>query len=128
MLDTSQPQDNEIRTERRANWLRSLKMPLAWEKSLREAVAHLWRWRFRAPALLGALAVLWYFGAPLVLGPVVSANIVVRADFVQSVVAAGHVEAPFRVNIGSQITGVVANVPVSEGQTVRAGEIGRAHV
>jgi HlyD family secretion protein len=122
MLDASQPQDNEIRTERRANWLRSLKMPLAWGKGLREAVAHLWRWRFRALALLGALAVLWYFGAPLVLGPVVNANTVVRADFVQSVVATGHVEAPFRVNIGSQITGVVANVPVSEGQTVRAGE------
>ena len=122
MLDASQPQDNEIRTERRANWLRSLKMPLAWGKGLREAVAHLWRWRFRALALLGALAVLWYFGAPLVLGPVVNANTVVRADFVQSVVASGHVEAPFRVNIGSQITGVVANVPVSEGQAVRAGE------
>ena len=45
-----------------------------------------------------------------------------EADFVQSVVASGHVEAPFRVNIGSQITGVVASVPVSEGQAVKAGD------
>jgi HlyD family secretion protein len=122
MLDASPPQGNEIGTKRRANWLRSLKMSLAWEKRLREAVAHLWRWRFRAPAILGALAVLWYFGAPLALGPVVDANTVVSADFVQSVVATGHVETPFRVNIGSQITGVVANVPVSEGQAVKAGD------
>jgi HlyD family secretion protein len=122
MLYTPPPRDDEIPTERRANWLRFLKMPLAWEKVLRKAAAHLWRWRFRAPALLGALAVLWYFGTPLVLGPVVDANTVVRADFVQSVVATGHVEAPYRVNIGSQITGVVANVPVSEGQAVKAGE------
>lgn len=97
-------------------------MPLVWKNGMREAVDHLWHWRFRAPALLGALAVLWYFGAPLLLGPVVTANIVVRADFVQSIVATGHVEAPFRVNIGSQITGVVANVPVSEGQAVKTGE------
>ena len=122
MLDVSPPQDDENLTERRAHWLRSHKIPPAWEKGLRTAVAHLWRWRFRAPALLGALAVLWYFGAPLVLGPVVNANTVVRADFVQSVVATGHVEAPFRVNIGSQITGVVADIPVAEGQSVKAGE------
>jgi HlyD family secretion protein len=41
---------------------------------------------------------------------------------VQSVVASGHVEAPFRVNIGSQITGVVASIPVDEGQSVKAGD------
>lgn len=122
MLYAPPPQDDENLTGRRANWLRSLKIPPAWEKRLRAAVAHLWRWRFRAPALLGALAVLWFFGAPLVFGPVVNANTVIRADFVQSVVATGHVEAPFRVNIGSQITGVVANIPVSEGQSVKAGE------
>jgi HlyD family secretion protein len=72
--------------------------------------------------LLGALAVLWYFGAPVVLGPVVAASPVVRAGFVQTVVATGHVEAPFRINIGSQITGVVTDVPVAEGQTVKAGD------
>ena len=45
-----------------------------------------------------------------------------RGLFLQTVVASGHVEAPFRVNIGSQITAVVANVPVVEGQTVKAGQ------
>jgi HlyD family secretion protein len=45
-----------------------------------------------------------------------------RGLFLQTVVASGHVEAPFRVNIGSQITAVVARVPVIEGQTVKAGE------
>lgn len=66
---------------------------------------------------------LWYFGAPILLGPIVSADPVARGDLVQSVVASGHVEAPYRVNIGSQITGVVVNVPVAEGQSVRAGDI-----
>jgi HlyD family secretion protein len=122
MLDAPRHQDDETWTGRRANWLRPLKMPQAWGKGLHAAVAHLWRWRFRAPALLGALAVLWYFGAPVLLGPVVNADTIVRADFVQSVVASGHVEAPFRVNIGSQITGIVANIPVSEGQAVKAGD------
>ncbi|MGK3808174.1 biotin/lipoyl-binding protein, partial [Enterococcus faecium] len=39
-----------------------------------------------------------------------------------SVVASGRVEAPYRVNIGSQITGVVAEVPVEQGQEVKAGD------
>jgi HlyD family secretion protein len=42
---------------------------------------------------------------------------------IHSIVASGHVEAPFRVNIGSQITGVVVDVPVGEGQSVRAGDV-----
>lgn len=69
-------------------------------------------------AVLGAG---WYGAPRLLWGPMVAAEAVVRADFVQSVVASGHVEAPFRVNIGSQITGIVADVPVVEGQTVLAG-------
>ena len=84
--------------------------------------AYLWHWRFRAPALLAAIAVVWYFGAPLLLGPVINVDTIVRADFVQSVVASGHVEAPFRVNIGSQITGIVTSIPVVEGQAVTVGD------
>jgi HlyD family secretion protein len=122
MLDAPRRQDDETSIERRASSLRSLKMPEAWVIGLRTAIARLWFWRFRTLVLLGALAALWYFGAPVLLGPLVNADIVTRTDFVQSVVASGHVEAPFRVNIGSQITGVVANVPVSEGQAVSAGD------
>ena len=122
MLDVPQRQKDETWTERRVNWVRSLKIPQPWEKNLRSAAPHLWRWRYRAPALLGALVALWYFGTLILFGPVINADAVVRADFVQSVVASGHVEAPFRVNIGSQITGVVASVPVDEGQEVKAGD------
>jgi HlyD family secretion protein len=123
MLDVPQHQKNETWTERRVNWLRSLKISRPWEKSLGAATSYLlWRWRYRAPALLVALAVLWYFGALVLFGPVINVDAVVRADFVQSVVASGHVEAPFRVNIGSQITGVVASIPVDEGQSVKAGD------
>ena len=122
MLDSPGHEGEGTWTKRYANRLRSFKIPPAWERNWRAAATQMWRWRIRAPALIGALVVLWYFGVPIVLGPVVYADPVVRADFVQSVVASGHVEAPFRVNIGSQITGVVASIPVSEGQVVRAGD------
>ena len=92
-------------------------------RSLRAAAAALWPWRYRAPALAAIAILLWYFAIPALLGPVVIADPVIRADFVQTVVASGHVEAPFRVNIGSQIIGVVADVPVAEGQSVSAGDI-----
>jgi HlyD family secretion protein len=81
-----------------------------------------WKWLIRAPAIIAAVSALLYFGTPIALGPRVIADPVVRADFVQNVVASGHVEAPFRVNVGSQITGVVADIPVDEGQTVKAGD------
>ena len=79
-------------------------------------------WRLWGPALLASAVALWYFGVPYVLGPTVVVDRVVRGDFVQSVVASGNVAAPFRVNIGSQITGTVVDVPVAEGQSVKAGE------
>ncbi len=91
------------------------------QQSLRTALARLSPWRFRGPVIVAALVLLWLFGIPAVLGPVVMVKPVVRADFVQSVVASGHVEAPFRVNIASQITGVVADIPVAEGQSVKTG-------
>jgi HlyD family secretion protein len=122
MLDAPRHEGDETWLNRCADRLRSFKIPPAWETRLHAAAAQIWRWRLRAPMLVGALAVLWYFGAPILLGPIVSADLVARGDFVQSVVASGHVEAPYRVNIGSQITGVVVSVPVSEGQSVGAGD------
>ena len=47
---------------------------------------------------------------------------VARADLVRSVVASGHVETPFRVEIGAQITGTVTEVLVEEGQRVTRGQ------
>ncbi|MBU2287744.1 MAG: efflux RND transporter periplasmic adaptor subunit [Gammaproteobacteria bacterium] len=71
--------------------------------------------------LLGLAAALW---APRWLqGPRVPVTEVVRRDFVQSVVAAGHVETPHRVSLGTQIGGVVARVPVAEGQAVDKGQL-----
>ena len=90
---------------------------------VRAAGAAAWRWRYRAPLIIAAVAALWYFAAPIALGPVIQADPVVRADFVQSVVASGSVLAPYRVNIGSQIVGVVTDVPVAEGQVVKAGDV-----
>jgi HlyD family secretion protein len=63
----------------------------------------------------------WY-GARSYFGPSVVVDQVVRADLVQTVVASGHVESRFRVEIGSQITGTVEEVLVDEGQEVRKGQ------
>lgn len=79
-----------------------------------------WRW-----PLLGAILLLLaagYWLMPILLGLSVPAFSVVRSEMIQTVVASGHVESPARINIGSQITGEVAAVPVAEGQVVKAGQ------
>ena len=67
--------------------------------------------------LLGAASLRWW------LGPQVQTEAVQRRDVLQTVVASGRAETPHRVNIGAQITGTVARVPVSEGQVVRVGDV-----
>lgn len=81
--------------------------------------------KLRWPYLAGALvaAVLVFFAIRWWQGPLVAAETVQRRDFVQSVVASGHVESPNRVDIGAQITGTVARVPVQEGDSVQAGAL-----
>lgn len=64
---------------------------------------------------LGGLAGRWWLGAAVV------TNVVVRRDFVQTIVASGRVESPHRVDIGAQITGTVVRVPVTDGQVVKGG-------
>ena len=61
-------------------------------------------------------------GPRLLLGPRVPAAEVTQRDFIQTVVATGHVETPHRISIGSQIVGSVRQVPVTEGQFVKAGQ------
>jgi HlyD family secretion protein len=69
--------------------------------------------------LLIALMMFAIFAGPsLLFGPKVRLSSVLQRDFVQSVVASGRVETPHRVNIGVQITGTVAEVPVVEGEVV----------
>jgi HlyD family secretion protein len=58
----------------------------------------------------------------VVLGLGVVVDPVIRGNLVQTVVASGHVETPFRVEIGSQITGTVEDVLVQEGQQVAMGQ------
>jgi HlyD family secretion protein len=86
------------------------------------ALKGLWRRKWTVSLSSATLLAAVYFGPTLVLGPRVPTIKPVRGLFVQSVVASGRVEAPFRVEVGTQITGVVVNVPVVEGQAVKAGD------
>ena len=84
--------------------------------------AALWVRKWTALATAIALFLALNFGPAALFGPKVVGEAAVRGLFLQTIVASGHVEAPFRVNIASQITAVVAKVPVVEGQTVKAGQ------
>ncbi len=105
------------------DWLRLLRLSEVRKAALTRWLELAWRWRLRIAAAFGVAGALWYFGLPAVLGPVILVEAVVRVDFVQSVVASGHVEAEYRANVGSQITGVVKDIPVAEGQTVKSGDV-----
>ncbi|HTN65124.1 MAG TPA: efflux RND transporter periplasmic adaptor subunit [Burkholderiaceae bacterium] len=59
----------------------------------------------------------------IVLGPKLAVYPVSRSELVQSIVASGRVETPLRINVGSQITGTVASIPVAEGQAVQPGQL-----
>ncbi len=109
----TQPPPNKHPLERIADQLRQRLGPFA---------QALWQHKWLALSVVAALSLAIVFGPTLILGPRVVAESAVRALFLQTVVASGHVEAPFRVNIGSQITAVVASVPVVEGQIMKAGE------
>ena len=122
MLDKPIPDQALKTSEESSAGKRRIMASQAMRARLAAAGSAAWAWKYRVAALAGVVTFLWYFVVPAILGPLVSVETIVRADFVQSVVASGHVEAPFRVNVGSQITGVVAAVPVAEGQAVKAGD------
>jgi HlyD family secretion protein len=78
------------------------------------------RWRI---AVVAAIVVgAGYLVLHVLAGPKIELATVVRRDVVQSVVASGRVATPNRVDIGSQLVGTVAEVPVAEGQAVKAGQ------
>ncbi len=78
------------------------------------------KWFFFAVALaLGGGA--WQ-GVRVIWGPAIVVDQVKRGNLVETVVASGHVETPFRVEIGSQITGTVEEVLVQEGERVSKGQ------
>jgi HlyD family secretion protein len=77
------------------------------------------------PAILGVIAValIAWLVVPRFLGAVTPAYPVVRQDVVQTVVASGQVQSPNRIEIGTQINGIVVEIPVAEGQHVGRGEV-----
>lgn len=79
---------------------------------------HAWEGSFGLLMALAAVAMAFRWW----IGPSIGAETVMRRDFVQTVVASGHVETPHRVDVGAQITGTVSRVPVAEGQVVKAGD------
>jgi HlyD family secretion protein len=84
------------------------------------SIAHAHRVALSA-LLLGAV-LLALLGPRLILGPRVSVSVVEQRNLLRTVVASGRVETPHRVEIGTQIVGTVARVPVAEGQSVAAAQ------
>ena len=70
------------------------------------------------PVLL--LAVYWL--TQIWLGPKVSGFPVEKGELIQTVAASGKIQAPIRIEVASKINGRVATIPVSAGQSVRAGQ------
>jgi HlyD family secretion protein len=81
------------------------------------------------PYVLGSAALLLFaalaahYLTPYILGPVVATDIVKKQDIVQTVVASGLVQTPFRIAVASQVAGKVVDVLVDEGQTVASGDL-----
>lgn len=85
-------------------------------------LAGFWRRKWLIVIVAIGLGALAYATFRYVEGTSVAVDVVERADLIETVVASGHVESPFRVDISSQITGTVVSVAVREGETVRAGQ------
>lgn len=79
------------------------------------------KWLLVVAVLIGGLAI-WQ-GYRFLAGVPVPVDTVAHGALVETVVASGHVETPYRVEIGSQMTGTVTNVAVREGQSVKAGQL-----
>jgi HlyD family secretion protein len=82
----------------------------------------LWSHKWFILALMLILGAGAWQGARLIFGPAVVVDQVKRGHLVETVVASGHVETPYRVEIGSQITGTVDDVLVREGERVSKGQ------
>jgi HlyD family secretion protein len=89
---------------------------------LRGLISGLWQHRWFALAMLVLVLAAGFAGLRFLLGPEVSVEQVKHINLVKTIVASGHFETPFRVEIGSQMTGVVTEMLVEEGQTVKAGQ------
>jgi HlyD family secretion protein len=88
----------------------------------RRLIGGLWSHRWFILTLLILLVLGTIGGLRLFYGPEIIVTEVKRGNLVKTIVASGHFETPFRVEIGAQMTGVVSEVLVSEGETVKAGQ------
>jgi HlyD family secretion protein len=90
--------------------------------ALARAVAALWahRWFLLAALIVATLGA--YQGARTLLGPSVVVDRATRGALVETVVATGNIQTPYRVPISGQITGTVSDVLVDEGQQVTKGQ------
>ncbi len=85
-------------------------------------VSVVWAHRWFALAVVLMLGLGSWQGVRVLLGPAIVVDQVMRGSLVETVVASGHVETPYRVEIGSQITGTVDEVLVREGERVTKGQ------
>lgn len=74
-------------------------------------------------AVLAMFAILATFAYLRLLGEKITVLAASRGELRQSVVASGKVRSPQRVELTSQITGRVTQIPVREGQSVEAGQL-----
>lgn len=81
------------------------------------------RWLGPALALLALAGAAAWILSPVLLGPRVVAERVVRANLVRTLVATGRVQTPYRVEIGSQVAGTAVAVPVDRGDRVAEGQL-----
>lgn len=81
-------------------------------------IVKLWAHRWFLLVAAALIAGGGWEAARAILGPAVVVDRVQRGDLVETVVSTGNVQTPYRVNIGSQITGTVKEVLVEEGQRV----------
>ena len=72
-------------------------------------------------ALLVAVA-LFFFARPL-LGVKAKSIAVTRGDLIQTIVSSGRTIAASRLEVGTQLTGVVQSVEVRDGDAVKAGAL-----
>jgi HlyD family secretion protein len=80
-------------------------------------------WLKIAIAVLILVSLIVYFARNLILGKPVDAYPATISELVQTVVASGRVITPQRITISAETTGRVNAIPVSEGQTVKRGQL-----
>jgi HlyD family secretion protein len=89
---------------------------------VKRALGFLWAHRWFTLVVLFLLILGSWAGLRTLLGPEVVVEEVKRGNLVKTIVASGHFETPYRVEIGSQMAGIVTDVLVEEGQSVKAGD------